>query len=100
MASVYEIARALGEELQKTPQVQALLEAKKAYESDPVILMYLMHDRIQHVQHTVKPFLRNILRNLVFHRGSRRTCPRRIKDWRKDLGEKHGICLRNGKSIG
>ena len=29
--------RALGEELQKTPQVQALLEAKKAYESDPVI---------------------------------------------------------------
>ncbi len=37
MASVYEMARALGEELQKTPQVQALLEAKKAYESDPVI---------------------------------------------------------------
>ena len=37
MASVYEMARALGEELQKTPQVEALLEAKKAYESDPVI---------------------------------------------------------------
>ncbi len=37
MASVFELARALGEELQKTPQVEALLEAKKAYEEDPEI---------------------------------------------------------------
>ncbi|MBR4015667.1 MAG: YlbF family regulator [Anaerotignum sp.] len=37
MATVYEMARALGEELLKTPQVEALMEAKKAYEEDPVI---------------------------------------------------------------
>lgn len=29
MASVFELARTLGEELQKTPQVEALLAAKK-----------------------------------------------------------------------
>lgn len=37
MASVYEMARNLGEELMKTPQVEALLEAKKAYEENPEI---------------------------------------------------------------
>lgn len=37
MASVFELARNLGEELQKTPQVEALLAAKKAYEEDPEI---------------------------------------------------------------
>lgn len=37
MASVYELARNLGEELLKTPQVEALLEAKKAYEESPEI---------------------------------------------------------------
>lgn len=37
MATVFEMARALGEELQKTPQVEALLAAKTAYESDPEI---------------------------------------------------------------
>ena len=37
MASVFELARTLGEELQKTPQVEALLAAKKAYEEDPEI---------------------------------------------------------------
>ena len=31
------MARALGEELQKTPQVEALVAAKAAYESDPEI---------------------------------------------------------------
>ena len=29
MATVFEMARALGEELQKTPQVEALLAAKE-----------------------------------------------------------------------
>ncbi len=33
----FEMARALGEELQKTPQVEALVAAKAAYESDPEI---------------------------------------------------------------
>ena len=33
----FEMARALGEELQKTPQVEALLAAKEAYEKDPTI---------------------------------------------------------------
>lgn len=37
MATVFEMARALGEELQKTPQVEALLAAKNAYESDAEI---------------------------------------------------------------
>lgn len=37
MATVFEMARALGEELQKTPQVEALLAAKEAYEKDPTI---------------------------------------------------------------
>ncbi|WMI80225.1 YlbF family regulator [Anaerotignum sp. MB30-C6] len=37
MASVYDLARNLGEELMKTPQVEALLEAKKAYEESPEI---------------------------------------------------------------
>ncbi|MBQ7757831.1 YlbF family regulator [Anaerotignum sp.] len=37
MATVFEMARALGEELQKTPQVEALLAAKEAYENDPEI---------------------------------------------------------------
>ncbi len=37
MATVFEMARALGEELQKTPQVEALLAAKEAYEKDPEI---------------------------------------------------------------
>ena len=37
MASVFELARTLGEELQKTPKVEALLAAKKAYEEDPEI---------------------------------------------------------------
>ena len=37
MATVFEMARALGEELQKTPQVEALLAAKEAYEKDPGI---------------------------------------------------------------
>ena len=37
MASVFELARTLGEELQKTPQVEALLAAKIAYEQDPEI---------------------------------------------------------------
>ena len=37
MASVFEMARALGEELQKTPQVEALLAAKEAYEKDPEV---------------------------------------------------------------
>lgn len=37
MESVYELARKLGEELTKTPQVEALLEAKKAYEESPEI---------------------------------------------------------------
>ncbi len=38
MATVFEMARALGEELQKTPQVEALLAAKEAYEKDPTIV--------------------------------------------------------------
>ena len=37
MATVFEMARALGEELQKTPQVEALLAAKNAYEADTEI---------------------------------------------------------------
>ncbi|WP_304507288.1 YlbF family regulator [Anaerotignum sp.] len=37
MTSVYELARNLGEELKKTPQVEALMEAKKAYEESPEI---------------------------------------------------------------
>ncbi|MDD3394276.1 MAG: YlbF family regulator [Anaerotignum sp.] len=37
MASVYELARSLGDELKKTPQVEALLEAKKAYEENAEI---------------------------------------------------------------
>ena len=37
MASVYELARNLGEELKNTPQVEALLVAKKAYEESPEI---------------------------------------------------------------
>ena len=37
MATVFEMARALGEELQKTPQVEAMLAAKEAYEKDPTI---------------------------------------------------------------
>ena len=37
MATIFEMARALGEELQKTPQVEALVAAKAAYESDPEI---------------------------------------------------------------
>ena len=37
MATVFEMARALGEELQKTPQVEALLAAKEAYEKDPEV---------------------------------------------------------------
>ena len=37
MATIFEMARALGEELQKTPQVEALLAAKEAYENDPEI---------------------------------------------------------------
>ena len=37
MATVFEMARALGEELQKTPQVEALLAAKEAYENDPEV---------------------------------------------------------------
>ena len=35
--TVYELARALGEELAKTPQVEALNAAKAAYEADPEI---------------------------------------------------------------
>ena len=31
MATIFEMARALGEELQKTPQVEALVAAKAAY---------------------------------------------------------------------
>lgn len=37
MASVYELARTLGEELKSTPQVVALMEAKEAYENDSFI---------------------------------------------------------------
>lgn len=37
MATIFELARNLGEELQKTPQVEALLAAKDAYENDPEI---------------------------------------------------------------
>ena len=37
MATIFEMARALGEELQKTPQVEALLAAKNAYEADTEI---------------------------------------------------------------
>jgi len=37
MTSVYELARNLGEELKKTPQVETLLAAKKAYEESPEI---------------------------------------------------------------
>lgn len=37
MTTVYELARNLGEELKKTPQVEALMEAKKAYEESPEI---------------------------------------------------------------
>lgn len=37
MATIFEMARALGEELQKTPQVEALVAAKAAYENDPEI---------------------------------------------------------------
>ncbi len=37
MATIFEMARALGEELQKTPQVEALLAAKEAYENDAEI---------------------------------------------------------------
>ncbi len=52
MASVYELARTLGEELQKTPQVEALLSAKKAYEEDPEIAKTVeeytkLHDEFQ-----------------------------------------------------
>ena len=52
MASVFELARTLGEELQKTPQVEALLAAKKAYEQDPEISKAVaeytqMHDEFQ-----------------------------------------------------
>ncbi len=35
--TVYELARTLGEELAKTPQVEALNAAKAAYEADPSI---------------------------------------------------------------
>lgn len=38
MASVYELARELGKELMDTPEVQALLEAKKVYEADTEIV--------------------------------------------------------------
>ena len=38
MASVYEMARALGEELIKTPEVEMLLQAKKNYEAEPEIV--------------------------------------------------------------
>lgn len=34
MATIYELARTLGEELLKTPEVEKLLEAKKVYEAD------------------------------------------------------------------
>ncbi len=37
MASVYELARELGEALTTTPQVEALMAAKEAYEADPEI---------------------------------------------------------------
>jgi len=37
MATIFELARNLGEELAKTPQVEALMEAKAAYESDSTI---------------------------------------------------------------
>ena len=37
MASVYELARNLGEELKNTPQVMELMSAKKAYEKSPEI---------------------------------------------------------------
>lgn len=37
MARVFELARELGEELQKTPQVETLMAAKAAYESDEEI---------------------------------------------------------------
>ncbi|KXL53175.1 hypothetical protein CLNEO_11460 [Anaerotignum neopropionicum] len=37
MASVYELARNLGEELKNTPQVMELMSAKKAYEESPEI---------------------------------------------------------------
>ena len=52
MASVFELARTLGEELQKTPQVEALLAAKIAYEQDPEISKAVaeytqMHDEFQ-----------------------------------------------------
>lgn len=52
MASVFELARTLGEELQKTPQVEALLAAKKAYEEDPEISKAMaeytkMHEEFQ-----------------------------------------------------
>lgn len=38
MATVYEMARALGEELVKTPEVEMLLIAKKNYEAEPEIV--------------------------------------------------------------
>ena len=38
MASVYELARELGKELMNTPEVEALLEAKKVYEADTEIV--------------------------------------------------------------
>ena len=37
MATVFEMARELGEELTHTPQVEALVAAKKAYEEDETI---------------------------------------------------------------
>ncbi|KAF5051115.1 Control of competence regulator ComK, YlbF/YmcA [anaerobic digester metagenome] len=37
MTTVYDLARNLGEELKKTPQVETLLAAKKAYEESPEI---------------------------------------------------------------
>lgn len=38
MASVYELARNLGQELTNTPEVQELLEAKKKFEADEKIV--------------------------------------------------------------
>ena len=38
MASVYELARELGKELMKTPEVAELLEEKKIYEADTEIV--------------------------------------------------------------
>lgn len=38
MSSIYELARNLGEELLKTPEVEKFLEAKKVYEADTEIV--------------------------------------------------------------